>query len=228
MDIRSACDKIQVFKKASPASLAGVLGCVRLKQYGKRAVLFRDREGVGEFYFLVSGLVSLFKVSGMGERKVVFLCKEGEMLNEVIIGEEVASIEAEALTDCQVLVMKRKDLEQLMAYDYQFCKGVMESMAIKIRRLYRQMKNTPNSVRLDRQIGAKIWKLCRDYGNVCEEGVEIGFDITISFLAEMVGAKRETVSRQVKVLVEQGLIQVERRRVKVLDQEKLVEYIRGV
>lgn len=70
MDIRSACDKIGVFGKASPASLAAILGCVRVKRYEKREVLFRDREGVGEFYFLVTGLVSLFKGSGTGERKV--------------------------------------------------------------------------------------------------------------------------------------------------------------
>lgn len=43
-------------------------------------------------------------------------------------------------------------------------------------------------------------------------GVEIDFDLSISFLAEMVGAKRETVSRQVKALTNRGLIEVHKKR----------------
>lgn len=226
MDIRIACEKIKVFRQASPASLAAILSSIKLRKYRKKELIFRDKEQVTQFYFLVSGYISLYKISTTEEKKVVFLCSAGEMLNEAIIQNEVASIEAEALTDCEVLILSKKDLEQIMSYDYQLSRAVMESMAIKIRRLYHQLKNTPNSVRLDKQIAAKIWKLARDYGRERQGMTEIEFDITVSFLAEMVGSKRETVSRQVKLLIEQDLIRMEKRRIWVPDQEKLVKYVK--
>jgi len=129
MDIRTACEKITVFRQASPASLAAIFSCIKLKRYKKKELVFRDKEQVTHFYFLVSGCISLYKISTTEEKKVVFLCSAGEMLNEAIIQNEVASIEAEALTDCDVLVLRKKDLEQIMSYDYQLSRAVMGSMA---------------------------------------------------------------------------------------------------
>ena len=56
-------------------------------------------------------------------------------------------------------------------------------------------------------------------------GVEIDFDLSISFLAEMVGAKRETVSRQVKALTNRGLIEVHKKRFFIKDRERLKNFI---
>ena len=51
-----------------------------------------------------------------------------------------------------------------------FRKVVINSLSMKVRRLYRQIKNaTP--IKIEKRVAAKLWKLARDYGIEVEDGV---------------------------------------------------------
>ena len=146
------------------------------------------------------------------------------MLNETIVDGQPSSISAIALTQTQMLRISVKTMKYLMGQDAVLAQAVMESMASKIRRLYHQMKNTSSSVRLEQQIAAKLWKLARDYGIPTKEGIKIPFDLSITFFADMVGSKRETVSRNMKRLVDQGLIRIEGKTFYIMDQQELLKF----
>lgn len=221
-------EQVNVVKEGSPESRAAFEKIARVKQFGKGEHIFIDREPVSCFYFLITGYISLYKISNSMENKVIFICSSGEMINEVMIQDVYASINAQTLSNCVVALVDKEEMRRLMAKDFLLSEAVMKSMAVKIRRLYRQLKNTPNAVHLDKQIAAKIWKLSRDYGIRREDGIEIDFDISVSFLAEMVGAKRETVSRQLKKLIEQELVTVSKKRFVIPDRDMLSDYIKGV
>lgn len=196
-----------------------------IRTYKRGEAVFRDKEQVNVFYFLLSGYLSLYKISSNHEKKVIFICKPGDMLNEVMIQKEYASIYAETLSNCEILAIEKKQLRSLMEKDFSISEAMMNSMASKIRRLYRQLKNTPNSIKIDHQLASKIWKLGRDFGIQTEEGIEIKFDVTISFLAEMLGTKRETVSRQFQKLCNLGIVSLNRRKLCILDLEALENFI---
>lgn len=223
--VQKQIEQVTLLKNAMEESKNNFTKNSMIRLYKKGEILFRDKEKVHVFYFLLSGYVSLYKISNNHEKKVIFICKAGDMLNEVMIQKEYASIYAESLSECTVLAIEKKKLRSLMAKDYQLAEAMMESMATKIRRLYRQLKNTPNSVRLDHQLASKIWKLGRDFGVETEQGIEIQFDVTISFLAEMLGTKRETVSRQFRKLSELQIVSLNRRKLRIMDLERLEELI---
>ncbi len=223
--VQKQIEQVTLLKNAMEESKNNFTKNSIIRLYKKGEILFRDKEKVHVFYFLLSGYVSLYKISNNHEKKVIFICKAGDMLNEVMIQKEYASIYAESLSECTVLAIEKKKLRSLMAKDYQLAEAMMESMATKIRRLYRQLKNTPNSVRLDHQLASKIWKLGRDFGVETEQGIEIQFDVTISFLAEMLGTKRETVSRQFRKLSELQIVSLNRRKLRIMDLERLEELI---
>lgn len=221
----SELQHIPIFSSASPDTLRRICECASLKLYPRGSILFRERDEVQAFYFLSKGIASLYKMNQAHDNKVIFLCSAGSMINEVMICGNSASISCRALTDLKVIAIPKARFRQLLAEDAGLSEAVMCSMAMKIRKLYRQMKNTTNTFTLEKQIAAKLWKLSRDYGIVRDGGVEIDFDLSISFLAEMVGAKRETVSRQVKALTNRGLIDVHKKRFFIKDRERLKNFI---
>ena len=102
--------------------------------------------------------------------------------------------------------------------------AVMKSSVKKTRRLYRQLANTSNMVHVDCQVASKLWKLARDYGEVTQEGVKINFELSISFLADMVGSKRETVSRIVNRFCKEGLLKTRRNIFIVVDMNGIKNY----
>lgn len=224
MTIKEACISIKVLQPANTASLAALESGGIIKRYHKGEHIFLDRTKVTNFYFIISGTAALYKLNHKQDKKVIFIYGKGEMLNEVMLQDDLSSINCELLSEALILRYPIKKFIELMSQDYQLAEAVMKSMAIKIRRLYHQLKNTSNSMRLDKQIAAKLWKLSKDHGISQEEGYEINFDLSISYLADMLGSKRETVSRQLKILTEKELITIKKNRFYVKDREKLKQY----
>ena len=64
----------------------------------------------------------------------------------------------------------------------------------------------------------------RDFGVDTEDGVMIEIDLTITLMADLVGAPRENVSRACKVLTDRGLIHYGNKRFTLIDFEGLAEF----
>lgn len=222
---KSQCNAIpELLRKAKPCTKNSLMEEGILKFYKKGEIIFRDREEVNFIYFVISGYIALYKMNKQQDKKVIFVYGKGELLNEVILQEPISSINCETLSDTQVLCISRKRFLRAMQEDAIFSNLVMNSMVLKIRRLYHQLGNTSNSMRLDKKIASKLWKLARDFGEEKPQGIEIGFDLSITYLADLVGSKRETVSRVIKQLVEHKLIEYQNNRFLIIDLDKLNQY----
>ena len=75
-------------------------------------------------------------------------------------------------------------------------------------------------------IAAKLYMLARDYGKETERGISIEMQLSITYLSEMLGSKRETVSRQVKKLCDSGLILMEKNHFWIPNLENLSNYFK--
>ena len=113
-----------------------------------------------------------------------------------------------------------------MENDFTLSKNIISSLAMKVRRMYRQLKNASGIIRMEKKLAAKLWKLSKDYGVPCDNGVIINMNISITYLADLLGAKRETVSRSLKILSNENLIKYENKKIKVISPEKLAEFFK--
>ena len=224
--IKEAFTDIDILAHASPGTYAALAAHGQIKRLKKDEHLFWERDEMEYFYFSIQGMFSLYKLSSFGGRRVLFLYESGNMLNEELVQGGPASIHCQALSDSAVLSFPRQVFMDAMAADWELCRAVMDSMAHKVRRLYRQLKNTTGSIRGDKKIAAKLWKLSRDHGFACKDGTLIGLDLSITYLADMLGMKRETVSRQMKLLMECGLVMQKNRHFIIPDRDKLQEYFK--
>lgn len=188
--------------------------------------LYRDKDEVNNVYFVISGMATLYKNNGLGEKKIIFVYGKGSMLNEVVLQDLFESASCEILKSGIILAFPKKRFIQLMEQDFRLNKAILDSMALKIRRLYRQLKNTTNAMLGEKRLAAKLWKLSRDYGEKTDKGTVVQMDLTITYLADMMGSKRETVSRQLKKLTEKGLIQYEKNTFIIPDMEQLNFYFK--
>lgn len=212
MTIKEALQISDVLSQASSSSQTELASFAFIKRYERGKHVFYDQEEVNCIYILLEGIASLYKTNSLGEKKVIFIYGPGNMLNEVMLQELPASINCEIREDALVLVLPKERLWHVMERDGALTRAVMDSMSLKIRRLYRQLKNTTNALSGEKRLAAKFYKLARDYGTVTESGIRIEMNLSITYLAEMVGSKRETVSRQMKKLTEMDLSRWRRTR----------------
>jgi CRP-like cAMP-binding protein len=200
--------------------------CFKVK-LNKGEVLFSERDRIDKIYIILNGKVTMFRESEEGQKRVIYILSNGSFINEVIFDNMPASINCEAFEDSTILYFLRQDLLEIMARDFNLTQIILNSMARKIRRLYRQLKNTV-PIKIDKKLAAKLWKLSKDYGVKTEDGILINLNISITYLADMIGSTRETVSRCINSFEKSGIIKFLGKKIIIKDPNELSMYFRGI
>ena len=145
----------------------------------KNRSLYMDREKLDYVYFLLEGMVTLSKCNENGESRIIFTLKPGDMINQPI---------------------------HIMQSDYILARNCILYMENRIRRLYRQLKNSVTS-NLDKRLAAKLYRLALEHGMDQEDGlVLISIDLSVTYIARTMGCQRESLSRALKILLERGIV----------------------
>jgi len=227
MNIVSLTDisNLSIFNDLNTTTLEN-LRCKATKlKLDKGSLLFFEKDIVNSVYIVLEGKVSLFRTLEDGHKKIFFILSEGGIINEVIFDNLPASVSCEAFDDSIILAFNKADLLSIMRTDFQLTERIINYMGKKIRRLYRQLKNTV-PIKVDKRVAAKLWKLSKDYGIELENGILIDLNISISYLADMIGSARETISRSLRKLEKNGLIKFEGKKIIVIDIENLSKYFK--
>lgn len=217
---------LEMFNNISESTIGKILEESDVKEHRAGEILFEDKEAVFTVYFVLKGIVSLYKINECGQKKVIFMLGKGKIINEVIIKELPASINCEIFEDAVILGIKKEKLLNIMKEDFDLCKNIIISLSSKTRRLYRQLKNTPSSIKIEKRLAAKLYKLAKDYGVEHEDGIVIDMEISITYMADLLGSQRETVSRAMKVLQKNNLINYKSKKIIISNFEKLALFFK--
>jgi CRP/FNR family cyclic AMP-dependent transcriptional regulator len=217
---------LPLFKETTDETINLIKEKCYIKNLKKRESLFSERQKVDSIYIVLEGKVTMYRLSEKGQKRVIYILNKGEIINEVIFDNNTASINCEGFEDSEVISVSKVDLLNIMQQDFKLTEVIMYSMSKKIRRLYRQIKNTVPT-KMDKRVAAKLWKLSKDYGVEIEEGILIDLKISITYLADMLGSSRETISRAVKELEKMDMVKIKDRKF-IVNAEALNKYFKSV
>lgn len=219
--------ELELFKNLKTETLLK-LSTIGIKVGAKKGQhIFRDKEEVSTVYIVLKGKISLYKLSENSNKKVIFILGRDKIINEVILDDLPSSINCEVFEEGELLTINRLDFLELMKEDFELTISVVNSLSIKVRRLYRQLKNT-TPLKIEKKVAAKLWKLAKDYGVTTEDGILIELNITITYLADLFGSQRETISRALGHLEDLKLIKFINKKIVIIDKDKLSYYFKGL
>ncbi|WP_294096345.1 Crp/Fnr family transcriptional regulator [uncultured Cetobacterium sp.] len=196
------------------------------QEYKVGETLFLEHSFCENVYFVISGNVTVYKDNSDGKRKIIYLLGEDSFLNDTMVYDESekTSVSCDAFTDVKTLVIPVKELRRLIVKHPDLAILIIKSLSKKTKRLYRQLKNT-TTISMDKKIAAKLWKLAKDFGYEANEYHGFTVKVNNTYLADMLGTNRETVSRGVKKLKELGLVKVENNSIFIL-KSKIKDFYR--
>ena len=226
MSEKEVIKELSLLNDMSPELSESLVKAGKIIEYPKGKILMRQREPVDAVYFQLSGKSMIYNLTHHGKRKILFIYGKGTLLNENIFNNYNASVYCEMLAKSKMLVISVSDMNKLMEQNYALVKAIIEAQEKKIWRLGHQLKNTNSSIYLEKKLAAKLWKLSRDFGIDTEEGREIDINLSVTFLADMLGVSRETTSRVFATLVGLGLVKQNKKRIIILDGQGLSHYYR--
>lgn len=154
-----------------------------------------------------------------GERKVIFILNKGEIINEVFISDVTSTVTCDTFEKSTIIKFSKKDFINIMQNDFDLVKNIISVLEHRNRRLCRQLKNS-TYIKIEKKLAAKLYRLSREFG-VEEEGwyfLDVK-GVTVTYLADMLGCKRETLSRAMKILQNNDLVKIEGKKIYTKPEE---------
>ncbi|MEI0495958.1 Crp/Fnr family transcriptional regulator [Brachyspira intermedia] len=223
-----AFNNIEILKKLNSKTIEYIKPFSTLKTYKEREHVFMDKDEISNLYIIVLGKAALYKLNNFGDKKIIFIFDEGKILNEHSLQNIKVSINCEILETSVIMSIPCSIFIKAMENDFLLSKSILDLMSLNIRRLYRQLQNTANNLECEKKLASKLLKLAKDNGIYCENIVKINIPLTVTYISEMIGSRRETVSRQIKKLSDLSLIEFKDNFIFIKDIEKLRNYFYDV
>ena len=112
-----------------------------------------------------------------------------------------------------------------MEDDFALTKNILVHTQNTNRRLYRQLKNSI-SIRIDKKLAAKLYRIGKEFGVCKGEWTLLNVNLTITYIADMLGCKRESLSRAMKILQDENLVKIEGKKV-YIKKDELSSYFKS-
>ncbi len=189
--------------------------CLPVKICKKGSWIFTQGDVLDGLYIVQEGKILLTRLSASGRETVLGFAGPGEFFGDVpLLDGNIAPFNARALQSSVLLVVRRSEFKLLLD-DPSSCRALVEVLARRCNDAWAQIEALGSGL-LGEKIRAILLWLSKRVGVRTDEGVEIR--MSQSQLAQMVGASRESLNRQISVLKDEGALRVTRkhRRVSLL------------
>ncbi|MFW5941393.1 MAG: Crp/Fnr family transcriptional regulator [bacterium] len=178
--------------------------------------IFYMPDETGEVLFLLKkGRVQLYRLTAEGKKIVVATLGPGAIFGEMsLVGQGMYNTFAEAADECVLCVMSRADVERLMREKPQVALRIVEAMGKRLTQMERQLEEVAFKS-IPARLASLLLRLAAEAGSDEVAGY------THQDLAEVLGTYRETITQTLNDLKTQGLVEIGRKKVTLIDKPGL-------
>lgn len=211
--------RVPIFSMLEPKHLTRLAGIVHHQRYRKGQIIFYYGDPGNAMYLLLSGSVKMTLPSDSAPEVIVALLRPGDHFGELAaIDGRSRYVTAVAEETTEVLAIYRNDLLAFLRDHTEAALQISISLCLRLRHVTELLADLA-FLDLPSRLAKRLCQLADVYhGSLAESAV---VHVSQEALAEMVGATREAVNKQLSRLREMGLIETGRGHVKILRPEKL-------
>jgi CRP/FNR family transcriptional regulator, cyclic AMP receptor protein len=194
-----------------------MLAACELVRLRPGAMLFRQGDkvppGKGAFYGLVSGSIKVSTLREDGKEAILVVLEAGNWFGEIsLIDQQPRTHDATALGHAEVLALPRSTFDALMKRDA-FAQAICRMLAARTRSLYGMVEDaTLRSTRA--RVARRLLLLARGDATQASDARPV-IPVSQEALAMMLGITRQTLSKELKALVEGGAIALGYRSIEI-------------
>jgi CRP-like cAMP-binding protein len=209
--------ELTVFQDLSPREMQELNRIITMSTVPRGRVFYRPEEPGEVLFILKEGRVQLYRISPEGKKLVITTLGPHTLFGEMaLLGTKMHNTFAEAIDDCLICVMSRTDLERLILNKPQVALRILEVTGKRLREAEERLENMAFKG-IPARLASLLLRLAEEQGNDEISG------LTHQDLAESVGTYRETATQVLNDLKAQGLIEIGRKRIKIIDPARLTE-----
>ena len=219
MDTSSFLRNVPLFECLSDEEIEALAKVTFTRTFGKDRVIILAEEEGDTLFIIQKGQVKVSIVSEEGREVILSLMGEGAVFGELsLLDGKPRSANVTATEETTLIMLRRADFVQLIYRVPQIATALLAELASRLRKTDRQIEGLA-LLDVTSRISETLLQLAGEQGKETERGVVIENRPTHQELANMSGTTRETVSRVLKRLENQGYISCKGRTITILREE---------
>lgn len=186
------------------------------KSVARGEIVLFEGEPAKAVYFVISGVVKIFKTSTDGKEQILYLARPGDSFNDVPVFDGGLSLAgAEALTQAVLYGIGKSDLEASLQEYPVLAANVFHVLSQRIEQVISLVEDLSF-----RRVTGRVAKILLEN---TEDSNGQKHRLTQQEMAAMAGTAREMIGRSLKLLEDEGKVRLERNRIVITDKEALRE-----
>lgn len=209
---------IPYFSGLSPAELDSLKGLIFETTAERGKFILLESEPADALYFVVSGVVKVFKTSADGREQILQIVRPGESFNDAPVfdgGPNPAS--AQAMGPVVLYGIKNSDMGVILHTHPQVALNVIHVLSQKLRHLVSLVEDLSF-----KHVTGRLAKILLE--NAGDGAGPAKPRLTQQEMAAMAGTAREMIGRSLKELEDEKIIRLEHHRIVVTDKEALKKW----
>lgn len=219
---------IPIFAALGYDELTKIAGLTVHKDYAKGDIIVAEG-GRPDFVAIVSqGSVKVSKYTLDGREQILYVFAEGDFFGEQnLLFDRPAAYSITSLEPLKLCLLYKRDFQALLQANPDIGVKIISELGERLGRLESAIQNM--GVRsLEARISAVLLEFADRYGTKVPQGTLIHLPLSREGLASYVGIARETVSRKLSLLEEEGVIRSQGNKQILLLRREALEEAAGV
>lgn len=216
--------KVPIFSSLDYEDIVNISELIHHKEYQKGESIFSIGDKLDSIVIINEGSAKAFKYTADGREQILYVFSEGDFFGEqYLLNNQTASFTVGALQTVKTCMLTKLEFQQLLFQYPKIAVKIIEELGGRMSRLENAMQSI--GVRsIDARIGALLLDFSAKYGKAVPEGILIKLPLSREGMANYLGIARETVSRKLGQLENDGIIQsVSNKNILVVDKSALEE-----
>jgi CRP/FNR family transcriptional regulator len=216
-------DNVAIFVDLPIEIKQSIMDSSNHKIYKKGEIIFNCGDYFDYFFIVNKGRVKLSKISAMGKEQILKILEVGDFMGELsLFKDTLLTNSAEALEKTEICIIRSEKVREI----------IMQRPEIALKFLEKYAERIKHSEELIEQIGLRdveqrianflIAEVEKNNIKNRNNEYEINLPVTKSVLSSILGTTKETLSRKLSLLQDEGLIRLEgQRKIIITDIENL-------
>lgn len=217
--------KVPLFASLDHDSLVTITSQMQHKSYKKGETIIREGSLSMGFTVIQQGSAKAYRITGDGREQILYIFPTHDYFGaRFLFTEEAVPYSVEALEDSHVCILSKKLLMRLLAKHPPVAMELIEAMANRMRRLELVIQSMGGR-NAEMRIASLLLEFIDTYGRKTGRGIEVTLPLSREGIANYLGIARETLSRKLTQMEEEGIISFLDNRLMVVENP---EALRGL
>lgn len=222
---RYCAHKVSIFSVLTEEQLIKLTEKIVHKNYKKGQIIFFEGDISDKLYVINKGKIKIFKYTREGKEQILYILSEGDFVGDLsLLKKDEFKFNAEALEDANICVLTKDDFDDILKQNPEIAIEILQVVYDRIVKLENLIQSL-STKDIEARIAGLLLSFVKDFGIRQDDFIELELPLSREDIANYIGVTRETISRKLGSMQDQGVIDLVGSKKIIIKDIKELEYM---